>query len=88
MADSSPAILTIAQHNYYTQIVVPEYGIIIPYVVLHQGFEMQVTLKDIDDIQKGIKRIQIPYNGGYVPVVIPHTGEQRMYYVEPHVVQL
>jgi hypothetical protein len=82
------AILSIPPHNYETRIVLPEYGIIIPYVILHQGFETEVTLKEIDDIYKGLRKICIPYSGGYVPYIIPQTGEQHYYYLDAHVVQL
>ncbi len=80
--------LTIPQHNYHTHILVPEYGIIIPYVVLHPPLVLSMTEKQIEEYNQGIMKLNLPYNGGYVPVVIPHTGEQRLYYVEPHVIQL
>ena len=80
--------LTIPAHNYHTHILVPEYGIIIPYVVLHQPLVLSMTQAQIDDFNKGLTKVNLPYNGGYVPFVIPQTGEQRLYYVEPHVIQL
>lgn len=80
--------LTIPQHNYHTHIVVPEYGIIIPYVVLHPPIVLSLTQAQIEAYNTGSMRLNLPYNGGYVPFVIPQTGEQRLYYVEPHTIQL